>query len=408
MVGGGAAGLSAALFAARAGARVTLFERNEKLGKKIYITGKGRCNATNLCDTDEFLRHVPRNPRFLYAALDFLPPRGLIDLLESLGCPMKEERGRRVFPVSDHASDVTRALERGLREHGVEIRLARRVQAILTEGGAARGIALEDGTECLFDAVILSCGGLSYPATGSTGDGFLMAERTGHALVPTMPSLVPYEVSDSWRGRMQGLSLKNVCLTAARCGKIIYCENGEMLFTHFGVSGPLILEMSSHIVGLPLKDIAAAIDLKPALTLKQLDDRLRRELSDARAAHLKRVYGSLLPASMALVFPLVTGVPEDIPCSQVTAVQRESIVNALKAFPVHLSAPRSYLEAVVTRGGVSVREISPSTMQSKRVPNLYFAGEMIDVDAHTGGYNLQIAFSTGALAGDSAARPLNV
>ncbi len=403
VIGGGAAGLSAAFFARAAGARVTVFERNEKLGKKIYITGKGRCNATNLCDREEFLRNVPRNPRFLYAALDFLSPQGLIDLMESLGCPMKVERGRRAFPVSDHASDVTRALEKGLRENGVKIRLNSRVASVIVHGGVARGVAMEGGEELLFDAVILACGGLSYPATGSTGDGLRMAEQTGHKTEATHPSLVPYEVSDAWRGDMQGLSLKNVCLTARYCGKIIYCENGEMLFTHFGVSGPLILELSSHIAGLPLPDVQATIDLKAALSREQLAERLSREIEGARKAHLSRVSASLLPASMVPVFPRVSGVSGDTPCSHVTSAQREKIVDALKAFPLHLSASRSYLEAVVTRGGVSVKEINPSTMQSKRVRNLYFAGEMIDVDAHTGGYNLQIAFATGALAGDSAA-----
>lgn len=404
MIGGGAAGLTAALFASRAGARVTLFERNEKLGKKIYITGKGRCNATNLCEPDEFLREVPRNPRFLYAALDFLKPQGMIDLLESLGCPMKIERGRRAFPVSDRASDVTRALEKGLREAGAQIRLDTRVASVLAKEGAARGVALENGVEIPFDAVILACGGISYPSTGSTGDGLRMAAETGHALEQTHPSLVPYEVSDAWRGAMQGLSLKNVCLSASFCGKMIYCETGEMLFTHFGVSGPLVLEMSSHIAGLPIGEISVAVDLKIALDQKQLDERLMREMDAARRGRLSRVYASLLPASMAAAFPAVCGVSGDTPCSQVTAAQRGMIARTLKAFPVHLSAPRSYAEAVVTRGGVSVRDISPSSMQSKRVRALYFAGEMIDVDAHTGGYNLQIAFSTGALAGDAAAR----
>ena len=404
VIGGGAAGMLAALFAAREGARVLLLERNEKLGKKIYITGKGRCNVTNLCETEEFLRNVPRNPRFLYSALRLLPPDGMLALLEELGCPTKVERGRRAFPVSDKASDVTRALEKGLKAAGVEIRFNTRVKSLLTEENKVTGVMMENGQSIFASSVIVCTGGLSYPSTGSDGDGLRMAEETGHALIPCRPSLVGLKTKETWPMELQGLTLKNVCLSGRSCGKIIYSELGEMLFTHFGISGPLVLELSSHLPD--NKPAEAVLDLKPGLTLEQLDARLTRELAAAGKKQLSTVLQTLLPKAFAAIFPALCGVNGTLPCSQVTQKNRSAILQALKALPLTITALRPMTEAIVTRGGVDVRQIAPGTMASKKIAGLYFAGEMMDVDAHTGGYNLQIAFATGALAGKSAAQSL--
>lgn len=404
VIGGGAAGMLAALFAAREGARVLLLERNEKLGKKIYITGKGRCNVTNLCDTEEFLRNVPRNPRFLYSALGLLAPDQMLSLLEDLGCQTKVERGRRAFPVSDKASDVTRALERGLKAAGVEIRLHARVKQLLIEENKAAGVQLENGETIPASAVIVCTGGLSYPSTGSDGDGLRMAEETGHDLIPCRPSLVGIKTKEAWPMELQGLTLKNVCLSGRSCGKIIYSELGEMLFTHFGVSGPLVLELSSHLP--ENKPTEMLLDLKPGLTEEQLAARLARELAAAGKKQLSTVLQTLLPKAFAAIFPRLCGVDGAMPCSQVSAKARAAIVHALKALPLTPLALRPMTEAIVTRGGVNVRMLAPGTMESKKIAGLYFAGEMVDVDAHTGGYNLQIAFSTGALAGKSAAKAL--
>lgn len=402
VIGGGATGMAAALFAARSGARVALLERNEKLGKKVYITGKGRCNVTNLCDVEEFLRNVPRNPRFLYAALHRLPPEALLALLNSLGCATKIERGRRAFPVSDKASDVTRALTHGLMQAGVDIRLHTRVSHILLSENAVRGVALENGATLPARAVIVCTGGLSYPSTGSTGDGHRMAEESGLAVIPCRPSLVGLTTAEAWPKALQGLSLKNVRLTGRARGKTLYTELGEMLFTHFGISGPLALELSAHLPENGQAD--AGLDLKPGLTEEQLDARLRRELAAAPRRHLAAILTSLLPGRLAEAFPALCGVDGSVGCSQVSAAQRKRIVAALKHLPLTIDGARPIAEAIITRGGVDVRALSPATMAARAVQGLYFAGEMIDVDAHTGGYNLQIAFSTGALAGESAAR----
>ena len=390
-----------ALFAARNGASVTLLERNEKLGKKIYITGKGRCNVTNACDTEEFLRNVPRNPRFLYSALRLLSPQDMLALLNELGCETKVERGRRAFPVSDKASDVTRALEKGMIKAGVKIRLNARVQRLVTEENEITGVQLENGEILHAGAVIVCTGGLSYPSTGSTGDGLRFAQETGHKIIDTKPSLVGLITKETWPAQLQGLALKNICLTGRSCGKIIYSEMGEMLFTHFGVSGPLVIELSSHLPeGKPSEML---LDLKPGLTNEQLDQRLTRELAAAGKKQLSSVLQTLLPRSFADLFPVLCGVDGKTPCSQVTGKNRQLIIQTLKALPLTIAATRPLQEAIVTRGGVDTRMIAPATMASKQIAGLYFAGEMIDVDAHTGGYNLQIAFATGALAGKSAA-----
>ena len=402
VIGGGAAGMMAAVFAARAGADVTLLEKNEKLGKKVYITGKGRCNLTNDCDRDGFLAQVPRNPRFLYSALNFFAPRDMMALLEENGCPVTVQRGKRVFPSSEKASDVTKALTSLLRKLNVRVCLNAEVETLNAEGGRLTGAELKNGTVQRADAVILACGGLSYPSTGSTGDGYRFAEALGHTVLSRSPVLVGLETEDTWPRSLQGLSLRNVTLTLSGGKKTLYTELGEMLFTHFGISGPLALEASCHLPD-PPAGAKLAIDLKPGLPREQLDARVRRDFSEAGKKQLKSVLPGLLPASLAEIFPGLCGIDASLPCNQVTAAQREKLLTMLKALPLTVRAPRPIDEAVVTRGGVSIKEIDPGTMRSKLVPNLYFAGEMIDVDAHTGGFNLQIAWSTGALAGNSSA-----
>ena len=402
VVGGGAAGMMAAVFAARSGASVTLLEHNEKLGKKVYITGKGRCNLTNDCSRDEFLSQVPRNPRFLYSALSFFSPRDMMSLMEENGCPVTVQRGKRVFPASEKASDVTRALAGMLRSLNVRVRLNTGVRRLRAEGGRITGAELDNGEFLGADAVVLACGGLSYPSTGSTGDGFRFAKESGHTVIPPSPVLTGLETEEEWPRSLQGLSLKNITLTLCSGKKTLYSELGEMLFTHFGVSGPLVLEASCHLPD-PPSGASLLLDLKPGLTREQLDARLRRDFLSAGKKQLVHVLPSLLPSSLAELFPRLCGIPASLPCNQVTVSQRDTLVSVLKNLPLTVRSPRPIAEAVVTRGGVSVREIEPGTMRSKLIPNLFFAGEMIDVDAHTGGFNLQIAWSTGALGGSSAA-----
>ena len=402
VIGGGAAGMMAALAASGAGARVTLLERNEKLGRKVYITGKGRCNVTNDCTRDEFLREVPRNPRFLYSALNAFPPQQMMALLEENGCPVVVQRGRRVFPQTEKASDVTRTLERILLRQGVRIRYHSRVQSLRTEAGQVRGVVLESGEALDAARVIVATGGLSYPGTGSTGDGYRLAREAGHTIVPQRPSLTALETVESWPGKLQGLSLKNVTLTLKNGKRTLYAELGEMLFTHFGVSGPLVLEMSCHLPE-EVEGVQFLIDLKPGLDPQQLDARLVREMEAQSRRQLRNVMGALLPGRLAEIFPEMCRVDGERVCGQVTREERERIGRTLKALPLTVRALRPIEEAIVTRGGVSVREVTPGTMESRLVSGLYFAGEVLDVDAHTGGYNLQIAFSTGFLAGQSAA-----
>ena len=403
VIGGGAAGMMAAIFAARAGAGVTLLEHNEKLGKKIYITGKGRCNLTNDCGTDEFLVQVPRNPRFLYSALNFFAPRDMMALLEENGCPVTVQRGRRVFPSSEKASDVTKALTGLMRKLDVLVKLNTGIRSLRADEDIVTGAELEDGTFLAADHVILACGGLSYPSTGSTGDGFRIAEALGHTVIPPVPVLVGLETEEDWPCTLQGLSMKNVTLTLTNGKKALYSELGEMLFTHFGISGPLALEASCHLPE-TARGTELRMDLKPGLTREQLDARLQRDFLASGKKQIANVLPGLLPARLAELFPRLCGLPANLPCNQVTAPQREKLLTMLKALTLTVRAPRPLTEAVVTRGGVCVKEIEPGTMRSKRYRNLYFAGEMIDVDAHTGGYNLQIAWSTGALAGHNAAR----
>ena len=407
VIGGGAAGIMAAVFAARGGASVTLLERNEKLGKKIYITGKGRCNLTNSCDTDAFLSQVPRNPRFLYSALDHFSPSDMMALMESLGCPVTVQRGQRVFPSSEKASDVTRALSSLLSQLHVDVRLGCRVRGISTDGGAVNGVILEDGHFIPGGAVILATGGMSYPSTGSTGDGYRIAGDTGHTVLPARPSLSALVTEESWPASLQGLSLRNVTLSAFSGKKLLYRELGEMLFTHFGVSGPLVLEASCHLPDDP-RGTRLSLDLKPGLVPEKLDARLSRDLAANGRKALKNVLPGLLPSRLADLFPSLCGIPADRLCSQLTAAERGRLLEKLKGLDITVRSFAPLDEAIVTRGGVSVRDIDPRTMESKKVPGLFFAGELIDIDAHTGGFNLQIAWSTGALAGESAALSLSI
>lgn len=402
VAGGGAAGMMAALFAARAGASVTLLERNEKLGKKIYITGKGRCNLTNDCSLEEFLRQVPRNPRFLYGALNRFGPQDMMALMEEAGCPVEVQRGQRVFPRSEKASDVIRALARLMEQAGVRVRLHSRIQSLIVREGRAAGVVLENGERLEADAVILALGGQSYPMTGSTGDGYTLAQAVGHHVLPPEAVLSALETVEDWPRALQGLALKNVRLTLRSGRKTLYTELGEMLFTHFGISGPLVLEMSCHLPA-ELAQAQVTLDLKPGLTPEQLDLRLQRDFTAQPRKQLQNVLPGLLPLRLSALFPDLAGVSGERICGQITRGEREQLGAALKALPITLRARRPLAEAIVTRGGVDVKEIQPATMESKLLPGLYFAGEMIDVDAHTGGFNLQIAFSTGALAGSSAA-----
>ncbi len=394
--------MSAALFALRAGARTVILEKNEKLGKKLYITGKGRCNLSNTCDLEAFLSSVPRNPRFLHSALAFLSPEELRSLLDGMGCQTKVERGGRVFPVSDKASDVTRAFTRALA--GCELRLQSTATGICVEDGAVLGVFMEGGGFLPANAVIVSTGGAGYPQTGSTGDGYRFAAETGHRVSPPLASLVPLLASDPWIPAVQGLSLRNVVLTAACDGKQVFSRLGELLFTHFGLSGPLVLALSSHIAGIDPERLSVRIDLKPALSAERLQARLNTALAAGGAKALRSLLAGFMPLSLALVFEQICGVDSAKRSSQVTAGERAALLKHMKGIPIRVTGPRPLSEAVVTRGGVDVRQVDPSTMESRRISGLYFAGEVLDVDGYTGGYNLHIAFATGALAGSCAAR----
>ena len=399
VIGGGAAGQLAAIKAAEQGHTVTLFEQNEKLGKKLFITGKGRCNVTNAADRDGFFRHVVKNPRFLYSAYAHFDSRAIVDLIEAAGVPTKVERGQRVFPASDKSSDILKALERTVKRAGVDVRLNTRVSGVLTNGGAVSGVRIGQTVEP-FDAVILCTGGLSYPSTGSTGDGYRFAQALGHTIEQPFASLVPLETEETWCAELSGLTLKNVTLTAYRNGKEVCSELGEMLFTHFGVSGPLVLSCSALIAENPAGTLLS-IDLKPGLSEEQLDARLLRDL----AANAKKTFGGalygLLPQRLLSVVLKTAGIEADTPSGNCSKAQRKALVDTLKGLKLHVRGARPIAEAVITRGGVSVREVNPSTMESKKIKNLFFAGEILDTDAFTGGFNLQIAWSTGALAGSS-------
>ena len=403
VVGGGAAGMMAAVTAARKGKNVLLLEKNEKLGKKLFITGKGRCNITNSAEIDELFSAVVSNPKFLYSSFYSLTNDQVIEFFEELGVKTKVERGGRVFPESDHSSDVIRALEQELKRLGAEIRLRTEVKEILAEGGRAKGVRLSSGEKLNADAVIIATGGISYPSTGSTGDGYRFARECGHKVTELSPALVPMEVEEWYAKELMGLSLRNIEIKITDGKKKLYEEFGEMLFTHYGVTGPVILSASS-IVGKKLKEhpLTLHIDLKPALTEEQLDKRVLREFEANHNRQFKNAADSLFPAKLKPVIVELSGIPEEKKVNEVTKEERLRFVRMIKDFSMTLTAMRGYNEAIITKGGVSVKEIDPGTMESRLVNRLYFAGEVLDLDAVTGGYNLQIAWSTGYLAGMNA------
>ena len=403
VVGGGAAGMMAAVTAARNGKKVRLIEKNEKLGKKLFITGKGRCNITNAADIEDLFSAVVSNPKFLYSSFYSMTNDQVIDFFEELGVKTKVERGGRVFPESDHSSDVIRALEQEMKRLGVEIRLRAEAEEILAEDGRVTGVRLSSGKELHADAVIIATGGISYPSTGSTGDGYRFARECGHKVADLSPALVPMEVKEWYARELMGLSLRNVEIRITDGKKKLYEEFGEMLFTHYGVTGPVILSASS-IVGKKLREhpLTLHIDLKPALTEEQLDKRMLREFEANHNRQFKNAVDSLFPSKLKPVIVELSGIQEDKKVNEVTKEERLHFVRLIKDFSMTLTGMRGYNEAIITKGGVSVKEIDPGTMESKLVNGLYFAGEVLDLDAVTGGYNLQIAWSTGYLAGMNA------
>lgn len=400
VVGGGASGLMAAGFAAGNGHEVTVIERNPRMARKVLLTGNGRCNVTNNCSVQTCIDHIPSGGRFLYSALTAFTPQDTMALLEQQGVPLKTEPGNRVFPVSDKAIDVVDGLVRFARAAGVAFRQGR-VTNLILQDGACRGVFLEDGTRLEARAVAICTGGLSYPATGSTGDGYRLARQAGHTIVPTRPSLVPLICQEEYCRRLQGLALKNCRLTVrdTATGKELYTGSGDMLFTHFGVSGPVVLNASAHMREMQPGRYRLAFDIFPALSPDQLEARILRELEQAKNRHFGNMLGALLPRLLVPVAAQLAGIPAEKPCHDITKAERRRLVALLKAFPVTVAGFRPIEEAMVTAGGVSLKEVDARTMASKLVQGLYFAGEVLDIDAYTGGFNLQAAFATGAAAG---------
>lgn len=404
--------MMAALAAARGGADVTVFEKNEKPGKKIYITGKGRCNVTNACDVTDYFDHVKRNPRFLYSAVYSYDNRAVMDFFEEAGCRLKVERGDRVFPVSDHSSDIIKALYNSVKKAGVKVELDTNVYGVEASNGCVSAVTYSKNDDPItreeFDSVIICTGGLSYPSTGSTGDGYRFAGALGHSITETVPSLVPFEVKEDWPLQLQGLSLKNVSLKLfieddkkKNSKKPVYEGFGEMLFTHFGISGPLVLTASCHYK----KGCRASVllDLKPALSEEQLDKRILRDFDDARSKQFKNALGGLFPQKLIPVMVALSGIDPEKQVNAISRQERLDLVRLIKRLPMTITGTRGFNEAIITRGGINVKEVDPSTMESRLVKGLYFAGEVLDIDTETGGFNLQAAWSTGHLAGESAA-----
>ena len=395
VIGGGPAGMFAAITAAQGGSKVLLLDANDRLGKKLLITGKGRCNVTNNCPSDEVMRNIPRNGRFLYSALDACPPAKIMEFFETHGCPLKTERGNRVFPVTDKSASVLDCLRSELRRLGVKVQNAR-VLEILTENGHVTGVRTREKTICA-DWVILATGGVSYPATGSTGDGYSMARGLGHTVVEPVGSLVPLETAGRDCPDMQGLSLRNVAVKLLNAkGKVLYSDFGELLFTHFGVSGPTVLSASAHMKG---DGCRLCIDLKPALDENKLDERILRDLSMYKNRSMENALTDLLPRSMIPVVLCRLEIPADLQANSLKKEQRRALVALLKCFDLQITGKRPVAEAIITSGGIKTGEIDPKTMESKLISGLYFAGEIIDCDAYTGGFNLQIAWATAYAAG---------
>lgn len=401
VIGAGAAGMLAAGHAGELGNSVDIFEKNNIVGKKIRITGKGRCNITNASDCEEHIENTPGNPYFMYSALYKFPPDKMIELVESLGVPTKVERGKRVFPVSDKAADVSEALKKYMKKNGVKLHLEKGVKDIITENNKIKGIVTDDGKELDFDAVIVATGGLSYPTTGSTGDGYKFAKKAGHSVSKLMPSLVPLKSDDWICPELMGLSLKNSAIVIKNGkGKTIYKDFGEMLFTHFGVSGPMVLSASRHLLGRFNENITMYIDMKPALDMKALDNRLLRDFEKYINKDLRNALNDILPQKMIPVIIRLSGIDETKKIHDITKEERKRMEELIKGLPVHITGTAGFDMAVVTSGGVNTDEIDPSTMESRKIKGLFFAGEVIDVDAYTGGFNLQIAFSTGYTAAE--------
>lgn len=408
VIGGGPAGMLSAATAAAKGLKVILLEKNDKLGKKLYLTGKGRCNITNYGDIDNFFDNVTTNPKFLYSAFKSFDNHRLIALLDSLGVPTKVEQGNRVFPASEKSSDVIKALQKNLQKNKVEIKLLTEVKKITLQNNQVTGVLLNSGKQITASKVIIATGGMSYPKTGSTGDGYNMARQIGHTIKEPKPALIPLVIKENWVKELQGLSLKNVSIKALINNKVKAEQFGEMIFTHFGVSGPIILSLSSlirdYIAESSNKPVQLVIDLKPALTLEQLDARLQRDFNKYSGKQLKNALDDLLPQKMISIVLHLSGVDIHKQVNQINKNERSLLVHTLKNIPLTVTGTRPINEAIVTSGGINVKEINPSTMESKIIQGLYFAGEVIDVDALTGGYNLQIAFSTGFLSGINSAK----
>lgn len=417
VVGGGAAGMLASIFAARNGNEVQVFEKNEKLGKKLFITGKGRCNVTNDCPVEELFPAVMNNGKFLYSAFYGFNSQDMMNFLEEEGLKLKVERGNRVFPESDHSSDVIRTLEKSMKKAGVKVSLFTEVKRILlnedsgestkdgSENRYVTGVELKNGKCVYADAVIVATGGLSYPTTGSTGDGYRFAREMGMKVTELKPSLVPLKTKEEYIPRMQGLSLKNVELTVKNGKKVLYKDFGEMMFTHFGITGPLVLSASAKIgKHLEKGELQAFVDLKPALTAEQLDARILREFDAGQNKQFKNVIGVLFPSSLTPIITDISGISPEKVIHDISKEERRRFGELVKAFPMTIVDMCEFKEAIITRGGVSVKEINPGTMESKSVKNLHFIGEVLDVDAVTGGYNLQIAWSTAYLAGNAVGK----
>ena len=404
IIGGGAAGMMAAVSAGELSNDVTLIEKNEKLGKKIYITGKGRCNVTNNADIEVIFKNINRNPKFMYSALYGFDNSRVYSFFEENGCPLKVERGERVFPVSDHASDIIKTLTKALKDRHVKIMLNTAVKELIIEDGAVKGVILDDGSSMYADKVIVTTGGVSYPTTGSTGDGYKFAESAGHTVTPVRPGLVPLVTGETWVPRLQGLSLKNVELKLFSEDKCVYKEQGEMLFTHFGISGPLVLSSSAYYDTESRKNrnITVSLDLKPALDEEALDKRILRDFEKFSNKQFKNSLDELLPAKLIPVIVDLSGIDPYKAVNVVSREERKNLVHLLKNLVMTVIGTGNFNEAIITIGGINVKEINASTMESKLVKNLFFAGEVLDIDAMTGGFNLQIAWSTGYLAGECA------
>lgn len=404
IIGGGPGGMMAGYVAGKNGHEVNLYDRNEKLGKKLYITGKGRCNLTNACDVEDYFENIPHNHRFLYSALYSFTNENFMEFIEANGTPIKIERGDRVFPVSDKSNDVIKSFKYGLNQVKCKVNLNSQITDLIVENNEAKGFVLMNGEKHYYDRVILATGGKSYGSTGSDGNFFEIIKKYGHSITPLKPALVPMNTKAEWPRALQGLALKNVTLTLSKKGKKgknkVKSMLGEMLFTHFGISGPLVLSLSSYISGDP-KDYTLTLDLKPGLTMDQMEKRLQRDLEKYTNKNFSNALIDLLPSKMVPVMVELTEIDPNLKVNQITREQRKKIVETFKSLEISIAGLRDFNEAIVTAGGINVKEVDPGTMESKLIKNLYFAGEMLDVDALTGGFNIQLAVSTGWLAGNA-------